>query len=338
MSAETCLHLVKSGVAEGATNTPRPLTRSLDLTKEGLVVKASRRRNAPRCRARTAVSRFQLEFDYAVEPERPTPQKRSQRLNAGACMPFDGEETKWRAKATQLCWINLGVERAALAWPTPTCQTPLCLNLDHLAWESPKRLEYAPGICVYCGVIAGTMDHLLPRTWTGEVARRNVLTVPACGECNSAIGDRYAPSITRRRRIAHDYVARKNRRVLNMPAWTPEDVQKLGPTLRSSVEKGIHERKLARARLSWPEDADYDLRAMQLSGIDNPYELGLITRTEEMAAEAAATARPNAPSPCGTVAAYRRHREKREVPCLPCRRAEKERIRTRDAERRKGTA
>lgn len=337
MSGKTVLYLVKSDVAEGATNTARPLTPTLELARKGLAMDASRPTKAHWRRLRWPVSPWQLEFDYAVEPERPAPQKRSQRLN-GACMPFDGGETKWRAKATQLCWINLGVERAALAWPTPVCKTPLCLNLDHLAWESPKRLEYAPGICVYCGVIAGTMDHLLPRTWTGEAARRNVLTVPACGECNSAIGDRYATSITRRRKIAHAYVACKNRRVLNMPAWPREDVRKLGPTLRSSVEKGIHERKLARARLSWPEDADYDLRAMQLSGIENPYELGLITRPEEMADEAEATARRNALSPCGTVAAYRRHRAKREVPCLPCRRAEKERIRVRDAERQKGTA
>jgi hypothetical protein len=157
------------------------------------------------------------------------------------------------------------------------------MNLKHLAWEAPTKLEYADGICVYCGVIAGTKDHLLPRTWTGEAVRKNVLTVPACGECNSFIGDRYASSITARRRMAHAAILKRKKRLIGMPAWTKAEIAELGPTLRSSVKKGIHDRKLTLARLAWPEDEDYDLRAMQLSGIENPYELGLLDRPKQVA-------------------------------------------------------
>jgi len=36
---------------------------------------------------------------------------------------------------------------------------------------------------------------------------------------------------------------------------------------------GMHEKRLVQARLAWPEHPDYDLRALQLSGIENPPQL-----------------------------------------------------------------
>lgn len=240
-----------------------------------------RPRIMPRRRPRFPVSDFQLEFNYAV----PTPLKRAQKPTG--CIRFDGDERKWREKAVALCWVELGIDHPRLAWPTPTCGTPLCLNLPHLAWESPKRLEYPSGVCVYCGLIAGTKDHLLPRTWTGAAVRKKVLTVPACAECNSVISDRYAPSITERRRIAHAIIYKRKKRLMNMPDWNQGDIEKLGSTLRSTIERGLHDRNVARARLAWPEDADYDVRAMQLSGIDNPYEIGLLENPNELVRGAA---------------------------------------------------
>lgn len=192
------------------------------------------------------------------------------------CIPFDGQESRWRAKAAELCWLDLGLDRATLEWPTATCGTLLCLNLSHLAWESPKKLAYPEGVCVYCGLSAYTRDHLLPRSWTGESVRRNVLTVPACGECNSSINDRYVPSITARRRLAQECIAKKGKKLLGMRQWTPDEIAELGPTLRSFVEKGLFDRNKLLARLAWPEDPDYDLRAIQLAGISNPHELGLL--------------------------------------------------------------
>ena len=41
--------------------------------------------------------------------------------------------------------------------------------------------------------------------------------------------------------------------------------------------EGMHEKRLVQARLAWPEHPDYDLHALQLSGIENPHDLGLIT-------------------------------------------------------------
>jgi hypothetical protein len=68
--------------------------------------------------------------------------------------------------------------------------------------------------------------------------------------------------------------------VLAMPDWTREQLSELGWTLKSVVDRGMNEKRLVEARLAWPEDRDYDLRAMQLSGIENPYDIGLITLPE----------------------------------------------------------
>lgn len=275
------LYQVIWDVAAGATNTLRPLTHSLDVTKEGLGVHASRRSDTDSARPVSTLTDFQLEFDYACSDPPKRSQGRSERLE---CQPFDGPESKWRQRAVQQCWTELGIESPALSWPTPMCGTPLCLRYEHLVWESPLRLDYPAGVCVYCGVIAGTKDHLLPRTWTGEAVRRKVLTVPACGECNSTISDRYAPSITERRAIAHGRIRKRKSRVINMPVWTEDEIAKLGAGLRSTILKGVHDQKLTLARLAWPDEQDYDLRAMQLSGIENPYELGLLLTPEQLAA------------------------------------------------------
>ena len=199
------------------------------------------------------------------------------------CEQFDGQESRWRERVIAKAYIELGIDQPALSWPTPTCGTPLCLTFRHITWEAPKKLAYPPGVCVYCGMSANTKDHLLPRTWTGESVRRHVLTVPACYECNSAINDRYIPAINDRRKQAQLYIARKNKKLLRMPDWTQEAINELGPTLRSAIERGVHDLKIIRARLGWPEEPDYDLRAMQMAGIENPYEIGLLTELKKTA-------------------------------------------------------
>jgi hypothetical protein len=204
-------------------------------------------------------------------------------FSTAQCEAFDGDPTQYRERAVTRLYVERAVSQPTLAWPVTKCGTALCLNLDHLEWNAPRRIEYPEGVCVYCGVIAGTKDHLLPRTWTGDgQVRSNVVTVPACGDCNSSINDRYAPSVTERRELAHRTIRRKKKKVLAMPDWQKEDLAEMGRSMRDYIRKGLHEKALTKARLAWPEDEDYDLRAMQLSGIENPYEVGLlITKTEE---------------------------------------------------------
>lgn len=222
-----------------------------------------------------AATQPKVHAEIATVVERPI-RRTQRRTQPSGCKPFDGPDAKWRERVLYGAFVELGVEQPRLSWPTPTCGTEKCLIFTHLAWKAPERLAYPDGVCVYCGVIADTEDHLLPRTWTGEAVRKHVITIPACRQCNSHINDRYMPSITARRTEAHRYIERKYRKVLQIPKWTKEDLGALGKSLRSSVESGLNEQRLARARLAWPEDSDYDLRVMHLSGIENPYEIGLL--------------------------------------------------------------
>lgn len=222
----------------------------------------------------------QLALDLRYGPPQATqrhePTKIDHAETPHACRPFDGPENRYRERAAHAVWLEREIDQPLLAWPTPTCGTPRCLNPDHLDWQSPSHIGYPQGVCVYCGMSANTKDHLLPRTWTGDAARHHVITVPACLECNVLIADRYIPAVNERRRIAQDQLRKRNKRLLQMPDWTSEDIDQFGKTLRSTIERGLHDKKLIEARLAWPEDPHYDLRAMQQSGIENPYAVGLL--------------------------------------------------------------
>ena len=163
------------------------------------------------------------------------------------------------------------------AYVHPTCDTRYCLTVDHLQVTRPRKLAYPYGLCVYCGLSGSTRDHLEPVTWTGEAARRFVVTVPACGECNSLINDAYAPTVAQRREIAHEGIRRKYRRVLARKPFTGEELDEFEGNLRASVVEGMAERQYVLDRLAWPVDPAYDLRAVELSEIDALSRLELLT-------------------------------------------------------------
>lgn len=243
-----------------------------------------------RPRAALLISFGQLTLDLRYgrpdAPQVPEPAAFVYVEDLDACKAYRGAERDYRERAATLSWLEREIDRPALAWPTPVCGTPMCLNLRHLEWTEPRSIDYPPGVCVYCGLLASTKDHLLPRTWTGETARRNVIVVPACHECNSVIGDRYAPAVDERRKIAQAKIRSRmrNKRLLAMPEWKPEEIRAMGRTMRSVIERGIHDRRVLVARLAWPEDPLYDFKAMQRSGIENPYAIGLLESSNGCAA------------------------------------------------------
>jgi len=161
------------------------------------------------------------------------------------------------------------------AWILTTCGN-WCLNPAHMFTQVPTKIAYPPGVCVYCGNPAGTKDHLLPRTMTGDARRQFVAVVPSCGFCNSAIGTFPEHNITKRRDLAHKVLRRKKHKILYAMDWTDSELRKLGPHLRRAMEGFKADRELTEARLSWPEDPLYDLAAFQRSGIEDPIALGLI--------------------------------------------------------------
>jgi hypothetical protein len=191
------------------------------------------------------------------------------------CKPLQDRPTHYQQVVSEY-WMHYHDRTIPLfGYLRPICETDLCTEVEHLELTYAVKLDYPAGVCVYCGLAGNSVDHILPRTWTGDGgARSNVYTVPSCAECNSAINDAYAPSITLRREIAHKYIRRRYRSVLRMILPTPDELEEYGPGLRSYIEDGIANRELILDRLNWPP-VGFDQRAAERSGID-PYESGLI--------------------------------------------------------------
>lgn len=167
------------------------------------------------------------------------------------------------------------------SWVSSECGEEMCLEPDHLNLEAPRKLEYPPYICVYCGDPADTQDHIIPTALTGVEQRKYVLTVPACRQCNSAISDRVVFSIDNRRRIAQAYIARKFKKVLSIPDYSREEIYEFEGTLRQSVIEAQNTKEWITARLKWPDSPHYDLKHLQASGIENPFVAGLLAPDEK---------------------------------------------------------
>lgn len=193
------------------------------------------------------------------------------------CVVWQGDSKHYQQEA---------VERYVYVWQAPlgaysfvrtTCGERFCLNVDHMQIVRPRKLEYPYGVCVYCGVRGSTRDHIEPKTWTGSAARAFVVTVPSCGECNSMINDSFAPTIPERREIAHTRIRKKYKRILNYQDYSEEEINEFEGMLREAVISGLEDKKVIQARLAWPEDSTYDLRALEKSGLTQEECFDLLT-------------------------------------------------------------
>jgi hypothetical protein len=196
------------------------------------------------------------------------------------CDLWTGKAKDYQAAAARSLMLE-GREPSPWAWITPTCGSALCIDPDHLRVHSPLTLAYPKGLCIYCGRSAATKDHLLPRNWSGQTQRHFVVTVPACGTCNSLINDTLTWSITERRALCHVRLRRKYAKVLKTMDHTPEMLDEYGPTLRAFIEDELEKKRAVREMLAWPADPAYDARALERSGIGDPYVLGLILSGDE---------------------------------------------------------
>lgn len=212
----------------------------------------------------------------------------------GRCYAHDGREHDYQAEAAHRFYVENSIQPSTWEWISTTCATPLCLNPEHMAFKAPKKLAYPSYICIYCGRSGHTVDHLLPRWFGGEAKRAYVVTVPACGTCNSLLGDTLTWSITERRSICHARLRRKFRKVLNHVEYGPTDLKAFGPILRKAVIQGMQDKAEVMRMLDWPIDPLYDDRACEKAGISDPYEIGLIisrVEADRIAAEVTAPRR-----------------------------------------------
>ena len=238
--------LAETDGAAGAATSRRLLAHSLDLTKEGLAMDATQK---------------------SLHESTPI---------MGDCLIWTMSLSASYQAAARRAFAQADQVRVdPLVWMRSTCGRP-CLNPNHLMTHRPIIIQYPKSVCIYCGFPAGTKDHLIPRTWSGEARRSLVAVVPACAECNSTIGDRGGFSIPERRRRAQDGIRKRNRKLLACPVWTEQELREFGPNLRNYMRLQACKREAVLGRLAWPVDPFYDLRAWQLSGVDDPVEIGAI--------------------------------------------------------------
>lgn len=166
------------------------------------------------------------------------------------------------------------------------CEATACREARVQAWLEGKRLRRlavihyddefgalgmdSGGFCRYCGDPADTVDHLLPRAWTGEAQRSLVDTVPACRECNSALGDSFLRSIIERREHVREHLRRKYRRILDLPVWTEPELAELDHSLRTRVEDSLARREWIMDRLRWPQSSLKYREDVSLDGYGRP--------------------------------------------------------------------
>ena len=188
---------------------------------------------------------------------------------------WTGNPRQYQIQA-QIAWtIHHDRELLPWSWITTDCGTDQCLNVPCMSAHSPVVIEYPKHVCVYCGEGCGGVDHLLPEPWTGGALRHLVAVVPACQNCNARISDYPSPNVAARRKKAQLSIERHNKDLLLRPRKSEADMSELGYVMRSVAEKNNIKADRVRARLGWPLDPFYDLRAFQRSGIDDPISLGL---------------------------------------------------------------
>lgn len=200
---------------------------------------------------------------------------------APGCSIWRGNPDHYQEQAA-LAAVESGLSVMAWYWVETDCGNSLCLEAKHMILRRPQKLLYPPGMCIYCGEPSDTRDHLLPITVTGKAQRKHVLTVPACRQCNSLIGDAFAWSITERRAIAQNSLRRKNAVLLQSVDYSQEELEEFGSGLRPYLRRRQDEKRRLLRRLDFPSDETFDLRHLGHSGIEDPYAFGLLKAGEQV--------------------------------------------------------
>lgn len=117
---------------------------------------------------------------------------------------------------------------------------------------------FGPNNCVYCGDPCDTMDHCPPLATVfangAEFFRKKgveLFTVPACRECNTALGSRPIFHINARRDFIRQKYIKRYSKFVEQRGWTAEEKAELGFNLRDIVEKADGQRARIKRRLQF---------------------------------------------------------------------------------------
>lgn len=116
--------------------------------------------------------------------------------------------------------------------------------------------------CYYCGKQATQIDHVIPKNMlrnfalstepiTLENIARRVLMVFSCGECNRLLSDTFTESLTEKKKLLKSRLKRRHKKLLEIPDWSPNEIEELGYNLRSYVQNSLDRLFLLKERLRW---------------------------------------------------------------------------------------
>ena len=104
--------------------------------------------------------------------------------------------------------------------------------------------DEGPQVCVYCGNIAGNVDHVPPLVWVYALGSEyflaqaiRLILVPACDECNGALGSLKLFTLIERSRYLLGRYEKKYEKFLRGEIWSKEDIDELGRGLRERIDR-----------------------------------------------------------------------------------------------------
>jgi len=132
-------------------------------------------------------------------------------------------------------------------------------------------LEY-PGICIYCGEDADSIDHLVPRAISGKTDRKYVPVVPACLNCNIIINDSPIFTIKGRAAIVAYSIRKTHKKELKIPFHNQQWFADFSPRMRANLEKRQMERQLLKQRLKCLDRGGMVYMLTESSADDDPLD------------------------------------------------------------------
>nr|WP_314257977.1 hypothetical protein [uncultured Devosia sp.] len=101
-------------------------------------------------------------------------------------------------------------------------------------------------------MIDSTIPELARRPILDMLAKVGATGVPSCRECLDLASRIDALTIGGKRREIHHWLAIRYGRILELPAWSDDELDELGYNLKTDVEASQHLRRQIANRLAWP--------------------------------------------------------------------------------------
>lgn len=110
--------------------------------------------------------------------------------------------------------------------------------------------------CVYCGDRGDTSDHFTPLSVAKQMQDVGIVVtgkvkLPSCRECNALAGAKLFDTIAGKKRWIRSELRRRHAKLLAFKDWSEDELDDLGPDLRTTIESSMAAKSRLMARLAW---------------------------------------------------------------------------------------